>query len=604
MGDIMRRAVLTAIAAIAAVLCGSSAAETQLDKARARLDDLRFGSYATSRQVERLATDAAARDRAWETIRRMGITRLYLEVYRGGHVVSTEHLVTVRDWLREKNIDTVGGIATVPGGDFGVRQKGPLGWFNWQNEKTQRDLRNVIRTTAGIFDSFIVDDFLCTGDVSDESKAAKGQRDWGTYRRELLTELSRSVFVDPARKVNPRITMIVKYPQWYDRFHLFGYDTETFPKIFDRVWVGTETRGAETQRYGFVQPYAGFVNYRWLAAVSGRKIGGAWFDHGDCAENDFIDQAYMSVLAGAPELTFFNFGNLIDGHPDHEKVAAQFYQLADLAASVRRHPVIGVPAYKPPNSDPAGDMYLMDFLGMLGIPLVPVCEFPESAPVILLPAQAAADPDLLGHITKARARGARLIFTTNLLTTSPHGRKLARMAGIDPDLRSEPLRAKLEGTDVTVDLESMLQITAGPGDVLCTAGERRIALLATSQSPGGRIAVLNTHTYSQQDFDAVGEVLLCPRPLGLLNISGKPLATLRAAFDDRVRFAGPSRVTLHPLGDGSCVVQNFNAKAVQVTLRMPPDGRLIDAFSGSPIVKPVRGLTIPPRGRVWVRNDT
>lgn len=581
----MRHAVLTAMALVATTFAGRSAGETLLDKARTRLDDLRLGSYATSHQVQRLATDAAARHRAWETIRRMGITRLYLEVYRGGHVVSAEHLVLVRDWLREKNIDTAGGIATVPGGDFGVRQRGPLGWFNWQNEKTGRDLRNVIRTAAGIFDVFIVDDFLCTGDVSDESKAARGDRDWGTYRRELLTELSRSVFVEPARRVNPRITMIVKYPQWYDRFHLFGYDTETFPKIFDRVWVGTETRGADTRRFGFVQPYEGFVNYRWLAAISGPKIGGAWFDHGDCAEHDFIDQAYMSVLAGAPELTFFNFGNLTEGHPDHQKVVAQFDRLADLAAAVRRNPVVGVPAYKPPNSQPAGDMYLMDFLGMLGIPLVPVCEFPESEPVILLPAQAAADADLLDHITKARARGARLVFTTSLLTTSPHGRKLARMAGIDPAVRSQPLRARLEGTDVTVDLESPLQITAGPGDVVCTAGDRQIALLATSQSPDGRIAVLNTHTYSQLDFDAVGEVLLCPRPLGLLNISGKPLATLRAAFDDRAQFAGPSRVTFHPLGDSSCVVQNFNARAVRVKQSTPP-----------------ADLTIPPRGRVWVRR--
>ncbi len=596
----MRRVAMTAIAVLLTILSGRTAAEPQLDKARARAGDLRFGSYATSRHVERLATDEVARDRGWETIQRMGITRLFLEVYRAGHVVSTEHLVAVRDWLREKNIDTAGGIATVPGGDFGVRQEGPLGWFNWQNEKTQRDLKKVIHTTAGIFDVFIIDDFLCTGDVSDESKAAKGQRDWGTYRRQLLTELSRSVFVDPARKVSPRISMIVKYPQWYDRFHLFGYDTETFPEIFDRVWVGTETRGAGTRRFGFVQPYEGFVNYRWLAAISGRKIGGAWFDHGDCAENDFLDQAYMSVLAGAPELTFFNFDNLVTGHPDHEKVVAQFGRLADLAAAVRRHPVVGVPAYKPPNSEPAGDMYVMDFLGMLGIPLVPVCEFPGAAPVVLLPAQAAADPDLLEHVTKARARGVRLIFTTSLLTTSPHGREFARMAGIKPDVRSEPLRARIEGNNVTVDLASPLQIAAGPGDVVCSAGERRIALLATSQSPGGRIAVLNTHTYSQGDFDAVGEVLLCPRPLGLLNMSGTSLATLRAAFDDRVRFTGPSRVTVHPLADGSCVLQNFNAEAVQVTLKMPPNRHFTDAFSGGPLVSPNRGLTIPGRSRVWI----
>ena len=222
---------------------GRSIAKSQQNKAAARVNDLRLASYATSRQVEQLAINQDVRTKALLTIKRMGLTKLYLEVYRSGHVVSPEHLIYVRDWLKDMNIEVVGGIATVPGGDFGVRQKGPLGWFNWQNEKTQRDLEKVIRMAADVFDSFIVDDFLCTGDVSDESKTAKGNRSWGQYRRELLTELAQSVFIEPAKEVNPDITMIVKYPQWYDRFHLFGYDTKTLPELFDMVWVGTETRG-------------------------------------------------------------------------------------------------------------------------------------------------------------------------------------------------------------------------------------------------------------------------------------------------------------------------------------------------------------------------
>ena len=448
---------------------------------------LRMASYVTSRHVEQLATDEAIRTQAWSTIRRFGITKLYIEVYRSGHVVSREHLIFVRDWLQGQGIEVVGGIATVPGGDFGVRQKGGLGWFNWQNEKTQQDLETVMRMAAGIFDTFIVDDFLCTGDVSDESRAAKGDRAWGEYRLALLTELADSIFVEPAKEVNPAITMIVKYPQWYDRFHLFGYDTRTFPEIFDQVWVGTETRGRNTQRFGFVQPYEGFVNYRWLAGIAGHKIGGAWFDHGDCAEHDFLDQAYTSVLAGAPELVFFNFANVMAGHPDHEKVIDQSSRLGELAAFVRQHPVMGVPAYKPPNSDPAGDMYIMDFLGMLGIPIIPVHEFPHDAPAIFLPAQAAADPDLLDHIKRARAKGTHLIFTTNLLITSAHREELARMAGVAPDLKSEPIRAQpvqhAMNKAVTVDLESRIECTPGPGNILCLAGPKQYALLKEEDRP-------------------------------------------------------------------------------------------------------------------------
>ena len=621
-----RIALVCAIVLIVIVLLGESDAQILQEKAEARKDDLRFSSYATSRHVEQFATDEAVRTHALETIRRMGLTKIYLEVYRGGHVVSAEHLIFVRDWLQDKGIAVVGGIATVPGGDLGVRQKGPLGWFNWQNPKTQRDLEKVMRMAAGIFDTFIIDDFLCTGDVSDESKAAKGDRSWGEYRRALLTDLAHSIFIGPAKEVNPDITMIIKYPQWYDRFHLFGYDTQTLPQIFDQVWVGTETRGRNTQRYGFVQPYEGFVNYRWLAGIAGDKIGGAWFDHGDCREYDFLDQAYTSVLAGATELTFFNFNNVIQGHPDHEKVVAEFDQLANLAAFVREHPVIGVPAYKPPNSDPAGDMYLMDFLGMLGIPLVPVHTFPEEAPVIFLPAQAAADLSLMDHIKRARDRGAQLIFTTNLLIVSKHGDELARMVGIDPDIQSKPTRARLaqkaQGENITIDLESPIEGIAGPGNIVCTSGDKKLALLIVNETSRGFIALLNTHTYSQADFDAVGEVLLCPRPLGLLGLDGTALSALRRTFGNNTAalsklgiptFDGPACVTFHPLdSSGSCVIQNFNDRPVDVTLRMRKDKptRFVEAFSGEPI--PVRtvksknhialNLTLPARERVWVRR--
>jgi hypothetical protein len=580
----------TGLLAILSASCLAGTSGTQWENARNRMSSLRLGSYATSQQVEQLATDEAFRARAWEAIQRIGITKLYVEVYRGGHTVSSDQLVFVRDWLKQKGLDVVGGIATVPGGGVGVRQKGPLGWFNWQNAKTQRDLEKIMRTAAPLFDTFIVDDFLCTGDVGEESRRARGDRSWAEYRRALMTQVAQSVFVGPAKQVNPDITMIVKYPQWYDRFHLFGYDTETLPRIFDRVWVGTETRGRNTRRFGFVQPYEGFVNYRWLAGIAGDKIGGAWFDHGDCDEHDFLDQAYMSVLAGARELVFFNLGDVVSGHPDHAKVVAEFERLADLAAFVRTRPVTGVPAYKPPNSDPGGDMYLMDFLGMLGIALVPVHRFPGSAPVILLPAQAAADPELLEHVRRAMAQGTHIIVTTSLLIALPHAAELARMVGVDPNLRSSPMRAicTTAAGEATVDLEATLETEARSGDVVCTAEGKTVLLLRTVSTPGGRISLLNTHTYSQADFDAVGEVLLCPRPLGLLSLEGPPLAALRNAFRGATSpvFNAPSGVTFHPFsatGDAGFVVQNFNAQEASVTVG-------------------ARNLTIPARGRVWIQE--
>jgi hypothetical protein len=279
-----------------------------------------------------------------------------------------------------------------------------------------------------------------------------------------------------------------------------------------------------------------------------------------------------------------------------------------------------VPAYKPPNSDPAGDMYIMDFLGMLGIPIIPTHKFPMGAPVIFLPAQAAADPDLLDHVNKARTRGADIIFTTNLLIASPDGDKLARMVGVRPDIQSKPTRARLMQesgkANVAIDLESPIEGKAVPGNVLCTSGDKQLALLTINETSLGRTYLLNTHTYSQADFDAVGEVLLCPRPLGLLGINGPALSTLRKVFGSTA-FEGPSCVTYHPFdssGSGNCVIQNFNDKTVNVTVTVntqkDKSNKFVEAFSGKPIGvhstdsgnRTALNMTIPARSRVWIRR--
>ena len=134
------------------------------------------------------------------------------------------------------------------------------------------------------------------------------------------------------------------------------------------------------------------------------------------------------------------------------------------------------------------------------------------------------------------------------------------------------------------------------------------------------MAVLNTHTFSQSDFDAVGEVLLCPRPLGLLAMNGQPLQALRAAFRDQdaAVFQGPSCVTLHPLQGSSAesyLIQNYNKRPVQVTLtvqiRAGQSARFRDAFTrqvvscrvSPPGTSTTLDVAIAARGRVWIQQE-
>jgi len=518
-----------------------------------------------------------------------GISKVYVEVYRTGMLVSPEVLRSTGAFLKENGFEVVGGIATLPGEGTGVAQEGPLTWFNWQNPKTQADMKKIMEDTAPLFDTYILDDFFCTADTSQESKTAKGDKSWSEYRRSMLTEIAQSIFINPAKAKNPDITMIIKYPQWYDRFHPFGYDVATEPALFDGVYVGTETRGQYTQRYGFVQPTEGFINYRWIATLGGNKIGAAWFDHGDCNEFDFIEQAYQSVLAGAKELVIFNFDSFITGHPGHHLLRQDFEKLADLAAAVAKNPVTGPVGYKPANSDAGADLYIMDYIGMFGISLVPDSRHPENASVIFLPTQAATDSLIAEKVEKSLNEGIKIVMTSGFLVKAKDGEKLAQLAGISYPLVAEQVSTQTvlnEGKTDSLKFPLQTDYRLVPVDatvILETAGKNNTSFLLQNKTKN--VAVINTHTFSQADFDAVGEVLLCPRQIGLLELPTSWVNQIRTVFnaeENRILDA-PSRVTFQKLNDGSFVVHNYNQEKTTVEISLLKETSMKDGFTGQPL---------------------
>jgi len=582
-------------------------------------DDVRTGpvlewqAYLTAHAVQRLGADPSQFELTMDQFRSLRVSKVILEVYRSGLIVPQNQLAQVRDAFRQSGLAVAGGIATVPGGDFGVPANTGLSWFNWQNPKTQRDLEAVVRRSARVFDEFIVDDFVCTGDKSAESEAARAGRSWSAYRRDLLTGLCQSIFIDPAREVNPNINMIIKYPQWYDRFHLFGYDVARMSRLFDQVWVGTETRGANTQRFGFVPPYEGFVNYRWLSSIAGPKLGGAWFDHGDCNAHDFVEQAWQTVLAGARQIILFNSDDLVAGHPGHELLRRDFDDLERLATAVRDSPVIGFAAYKPPNSDAGSDLYVMDFLGMLGLPLIPHSSYPKDAQTIFLPTQAAADPAIEPLVAQSLDSGRSLVLTAGFLAALPPSTPFLLWAGLAENVTLQPQFAPHlldDGQTVALDppLRLAAQVIPGAARVLLEAEVNGVLVpfLTEHRVDRSRVIVLNVHTFSQADFDAVGEVLLAPRPLGLLEIPPGWVGQVREAFGDapHAKLRAPSRVTLQPLQIRGWFVQNYNPHPVHVELELEPGlaGPWVDGFTGKTLspVSGVLGHTLPARSRWWI----
>ena len=572
---------------------------------------LRLSNYITAQTVDQMFRTDEGRREVLSLLRCYGVTKVYFEVYRSGMVIGPELIESGVKFLEENGFEVAGGIATVPGNDFGVKQDGPLGWFNWQNRKTQDDLKKVIEDSAPFFSTFIVDDFLCTSDTSLESKNAKGDRSWSEYRRAMFAGLSKSIFIDPAKKKNPDIRMIIKYPQWYDRFHIFGYDPAAESKLFDGIWAGTESRGQYTQRFGFVQPYEGFVNLRWLNSIAGEKAGNSWFDHEDCAARDFIEQAYQSVLAGSKELVLFSFDSFISGHPGHHLLFQDYKKLVALAGKVASAPVQGPAGYKPPNSDAGGDLYLFDYIGMFGISLVPESAYPSDNKVIFLPTQAAADQEIFTKIEKSLGNGSKIVMTSGFLAKARDGEKLAQLAQVKWPLGDakeifESIELKDSLFKLPFPLKTDYRIVPDGAEVLLQPSVRsnNPFLLCNRDK---NIFVINTHTFSQEDFAAVGEHLLAPRQIGLVELPLPWVNTVRETFhlQGEPVIDAPARVTVQQLGDGSLVIHNYNQNAVNVTVTFPKASGYTDGFTGQsvPSEGSVVRLTMKARTNIWLVAD-
>jgi hypothetical protein len=84
--------------------------------------------------------------------------------------------------------------------------------------------------------------FLLQRHQADSDIAAKGNASWTAFRLRLMDEVARNLVVGAARAVNPKVKIIIKFPNWYEHFQANGYDLEQEPKIFDGIYTGTETR--------------------------------------------------------------------------------------------------------------------------------------------------------------------------------------------------------------------------------------------------------------------------------------------------------------------------------------------------------------------------
>ena len=384
--------------------------ESLVDLAQHHASTLRFSTLFTAQNVRQFLRTPEGIAEAIQWCRETAVTHVYLETFRDGYMVDRDVIVNAKQRLTEAGFIVSGCVTTT-----GIGRKAVNGWsFPCFTEKAGRErLKQIFEFTAGLFDEIMIDDFFATQCECEECKQARGDRSWSAFRNNLLMDVSRQDILEPARRVNPNVKVIIKYPQWYEEFHERGYDVVRETEAYDKIWVGTESRDWDDPRWGGRSPYMSYFIMRWLGGIGGAKCGGGWFDPYGTSPPTYLEQARQTVLAGAKEAFLFCYGSLVEqnGPANIEALRGEIPALFQLAELVKGQKVEGICALKPPNSDGDGNRYLYDFVGILGLPLAPASRIDPDAQAYFFPYQAGKDPQALEALRAGISSGKPTLVT-------------------------------------------------------------------------------------------------------------------------------------------------------------------------------------------------
>jgi len=396
-----------------ALICSSQTSQSLWDLANENKDLLRISTLFTAQNVRAyLSTDEGINDAiAW--CKETGVTHVFIETYRGRYTAERKVLQHAKSRFASEGFDVSGCVTTTKVGKISTNWK-EISCYT--DKGTQDELAKIFEYTASIFDEIMIDDFLFTDCECDQCQKARGNRTWADYRCELMTKVNQDRILKAARAVNPGVKIIIKYPQWYDNFHNRGYEVVQQTADFDKIWVGTETRDYDNQRWGRKVQYEAYYIMRWLGEIGGLKTGGGWFDPYGTSENTYVEQARQTILADAKEMLLFCYGSLLQetGPANVKQLRKEIPGLFKLAEIVRNKTIKGILAPKPPNSDADGEMYVFDFVGMLGLPLVPTAEIRSDAKAAFFAVHALKDPDCSGKLNKMLSAKKPVLITDGL----------------------------------------------------------------------------------------------------------------------------------------------------------------------------------------------
>src|SRR3982751_3239559 len=396
--------------------------------------NFRAAIYITVKDTKRLADPATFERQFARVSSQLKFDKVYIEAYRDRVFATDAELETVKRAFEAKGIQTSGGITLAAGGSGGQ-----FGTFDYENPADRAECERAVRLIARHFDQVILHDFFFYTMKTDADIAAKGNRSWTDYRVGKMREAARNLVLGPAHQENPRVQVIVKYPNWYEHFHGLGYDLADEAHMFDAIYTGTETRDPVITDQ-LLQQYESYEIVRYFSNVRpGANLGG-WVDTYSIRSVDrYAEQLWNGLFAKAPEQTLFEWGAMASERPATagERPWAKAKTSFDWNAIARQHPnagwataanaalhiadavvgelgnPVGVASYRPPHA--TGEDFLHNYIGNLGVPIELYPEYPMAAHTVLLTQAAATEPQIIGKIDASLHAGANVIVTSGFL---------------------------------------------------------------------------------------------------------------------------------------------------------------------------------------------
>ncbi|HEY0795409.1 MAG TPA: hypothetical protein VGD64_06480 [Acidisarcina sp.] len=382
--------------------------------------------------------DHAWLESSWAAISsQVHVDKVYVETYRSRVIADDALIEDVKMFFADHGVEVAGGVC------YSDVDNGQFASFTYTKSADRAYVKHVSELTAKHFNEVILDDFFFANTKTPPDIAAKGLQSWTAFRLKTMDEVSRNLVVGPMKAVNPKIKVIIKFPNWYEHFQGNGYDLENESKIFDGIYAGTETREPVATDQN-LQQYEGYGIVRYFEHIDPGKMGGGWVDTYSLNYIDrYSEQLWLTVFAKAREMTLFNYSNLLDvavtgerpwsaipgAGIDWKRITARANQAGNGAptyATVAGDALdqvkpfidklgkpIGIASYRPYNG--LGEDFLHNFLGMIGIPVDIYPTYPKDSDVVLLTEAAKLDPRIVSNIKASLTAGKTVVITSGLL---------------------------------------------------------------------------------------------------------------------------------------------------------------------------------------------